>query len=69
MTVNATILSQTNDGYKRVNRTMHDKFHNKIKNTQLNLLDELERNQKKEKSSKYNFQDDRNLSSGPAVHI
>ena len=48
MTVNATILSQTNDGYKRVNRTMHDEFHNKIKNTQLNLLDELERNQKKE---------------------
>ena len=33
------------------------------------ILDELERNQKKEKSSQYNFQDDRNLSSGPAVHI
>ena len=33
------------------------------------VLDELERNQKKGKSSKYNFQDDGHLISGPAVHI
>ena len=33
------------------------------------VLDELERNQKKGKSSKNNFQDDGHLSSGPAVHV
>ena len=41
----------------------------KLETALAQVLDELERNQKKEKSSKYNFQDDRNLSSGPAVHI
>ena len=33
------------------------------------VLDELERNQKKGKSSKNNSQDDGHLSSGPAVHV
>ena len=32
-------------------------------------LDELERNQKEGKSSKYNFQDDGHIGSGPVVHI
>ena len=33
------------------------------------VLDELERNQKKGKSSKNNSQDDGHLSSGPAEHV
>ena len=33
------------------------------------VLDELERNPKKWKSSKCNFQDDGHLSSGQAVHV
>ena len=33
------------------------------------FLDELEGNQKKGKSSKYNFQNDGYIGSGPAVHI
>ena len=36
------------------------------------VLDELERNQKKENQnlkSKYNFHDDGHLSSGPAIHV
>ena len=33
------------------------------------VLDELERNQKKRKSSKYNFQDHGNIGSGPAIHV
>ena len=32
-------------------------------------LDELERNQKEGKSSKYNFQDEWHIGSGPVVHI
>ena len=33
------------------------------------VLDELERNQKKGKSYKYNFQGDGYIGSGPAVHV
>ena len=33
------------------------------------VLDELERNPKKGESSKYNFQDDGHVSSGPVVHV
>ena len=33
------------------------------------VLDELERNQKKGKSSTYNFQDDGHISSCPVVHV
>ena len=41
----------------------------KLQTALARVLDELERNQKKGKSSKNNFQDDGHLSSGPAVHV
>ncbi len=41
----------------------------KLQTVLTRVLDELERNQKKGKSSKFNFQNDGHLSSGPAVHV
>ena len=41
----------------------------KLQTALARFLDELERNQKKGKSSKYNFQNDGYIGSGPAVHI
>ena len=41
----------------------------KLQTALARVLDELERNQKKGKSSTYNFQDDGHISSCPAVHV
>ena len=41
----------------------------KLQTALARVLDELERNQKKGKSPKYNFQDDGYIGSGPAVHV
>ena len=41
----------------------------KLQTALARVLDELERNQKKGKSSKYNFQDDGHISSSPVVHV
>ena len=41
----------------------------KLQTALARVLDELERNQKKGKSSTYNFQDDGHISSCPVVHV
>ena len=41
----------------------------KLQTALARVLDKLERNQKKGKSSTYNFQDDGHISSCPVVHI
>ena len=41
----------------------------KLQTALARVLDKLERNQKKGKSSTYNFQDDGHISSCPVVHV